>query len=157
MLDQALALDYTASRHSQGSVALPFSLLPPSIFFCSVAPQLIPMRLLFPLALIVPASHRLCTPARSLFLGPRCCQIVRRSHGRKAMLHSISSCFTFRALKFNSSNLFYRLIGNWIFMPGVEIVCCIYLILMFLSTIDLQQIYIFLRKISHVFKFEDSL
>lgn len=52
--------------------------------FSSVALRLIPMRFLFPLVFTVSLSHGTCTPARSLLLGPRCCQIVRESHAQKA-------------------------------------------------------------------------
>lgn len=71
-LDQALDSRSTMP-HSQGSVALPFSLPPPFIFFCSVAPRLIRMWLLFPLVLIVPVSP--APYSRKIVLGP----VVARS------------------------------------------------------------------------------
>lgn len=71
------------------SLFLSFSLPALHRLFSSVALRLIPMRFLFPLVFTVSLSHGTCTPARSL-LGPRCCQIVRESHGQKAsaMLYS---------------------------------------------------------------------
>lgn len=72
------------------SLFLSFSLPAFHRLFSSVALRLVPMRLLFPLVFTLSLSHGTCTPARSLLLGPRCCQIVRESHGQKtfAMLHS---------------------------------------------------------------------
>jgi len=68
--------------------------------FSSVALRLVPMRLLFPLVFTVSLSHGTCTTARSLLLGPRCCQIVCESYGQKVFvmlrfLWVLPSLFTF--------------------------------------------------------------
>lgn len=83
--------------------------------FNSVALRLVPMRLLFPLVFTVSLSHGTCTTARSLLLGPRCCQIVCESYGQKAfaMLRfpvsspvSLHIFAIFCACEFNGFNVF---------------------------------------------------